>query len=214
MSLGTAQTLSFVERWLAHPLRILEVGCGAGDLASALVERGHDVVAVDSDPAAVSAAKARGVDARMAVWPAFDGGTFGAVLFTRSLHHIDPLDGAVMRARELLQPGGRILIEDFAPAEMSPRFLSWLRGELSRIGEEWHQDPVHPIADIRRVVESHFTIEYEADAPYCYRYFPDDEARRVYEAELSLGERPLGRRIVATVTYFEDHARASGLHRQ
>lgn len=199
MSFGTTETLSFLERWLTHPLRILEVGCGDGDLASAMIERGHEVVAIDSDPAAVSAAKARGVDARVATWPAFEGGMFDAVLFTRSLHHIEPLDGAVTRARELLRPGGRILIEDFAPAEMSPRFLSWLRGELSRLGEAWHQDPVHPIADIRRVVGSHFTIEYEADTPYCYRYFSDDDAKRIYDAELALAERPLGRRLVASL---------------
>lgn len=197
MSFGTSQTLSFCEQWLTHPCRALEVGCGDGDLARVLAGRGHEIIAIDSDPSAVSAAKARGVDARLAVWPAFDDGKFDAVLFTRSLHHIEPLDGAVTRARELLQPGGRILIEDFAPAEMSPRSLAWLRGELSRIGEEWHQDHVHPIADIRRVVGSHFTIEYEADTPYCYRYFPDDDAGRIYEAELSLGERLLGRRIVA-----------------
>lgn len=197
MSLGTSQTISFCERWLTHPCRALEVGCGDGDLARALVERGHEVVAIDSDPAAITTAKARGVDARVAVWPAFASGKFDALLFTRSLHHIEPLDGAVKRARDVLQPGGRILIEDFAPGEMSPRFLSWLRGELSRIGEEWHQDPVHPIADIRRAVASHFTIEYEADTPYCYRYFPENEAKRIYDAELALVERPLGRRLVA-----------------
>jgi len=201
MSFATAQTLSFVERWLTHPLRILEVGCGDGDLASALVERGHDVIAIDSDSAAVAAAKGRGVDARVAIWPAFEGGKFDAVLFTRSLHHIEPLDSAVTRAREVLRPGGRIIIEDFAPAEMSPRFLSWLRGELSRIGEEWHQDHVHPIADIRRAVASQFSIELEADTPYCYRYFADDDAKRIYHAELALAERPLGRRLVASLRY-------------
>lgn len=199
MRFATSQTLFFIEEWLTHPLRILEVGCGDGDLASALIERGDEVIAIDSDPDAVSAAKARGVDARVAVWPAFEGGKFGVVLFARSLHHIEPLDGAVAHARDVLRPEGRIMIEDFAPAEMSPRFLSWLRDELSRIGEEWQQDPVHPIADIRRVVASHFKILYEADTPYCYRYFPEEEASRIYDEELALGERLLGRRLVASL---------------
>lgn len=199
MRFGTAETLVFVRSWLAHPLRVLEVGCGEGELAAALVEGGYRVVAIDSDAAAVEIAKARGVDARLATWPLFDDGQFDAVLFTRSLHHIEPLDAAVAHAREVLQPGGRIIIEDFAPAEMSPRFLSWLREELSRIGQQWQQDPVHPISEIQRAVASRFEIVHDTSVPYCYRYFADHDAARMYDAELELGERPLGRRIVAAI---------------
>src|SRR5918996_4542749 len=42
-----------VERWvLEHagpPARLLEVGCGDGDLARSLVRRGFDVIAIDPD---------------------------------------------------------------------------------------------------------------------------------------------------------------------
>ena len=199
MRFGTTETLHFVRSWLAHPLRVLEVGCGDGELSAALVQGGYRVVAIDTDIAEVEIAKARGVDARVATWPVFNDGEFDAVLFTRSLHHIEPLDAAVAHAREVLRPAGRIIIEDFAPAEMSPRFLTWLREELSHIGQEWQQEPVHPISDIQRAVASRFNIVHDTSVPYCYLYFPDDDAARIYDAELELGERPLGRRIVAAI---------------
>ena len=183
MSFATSQTLAFVRKWLTQPSRVLEIGCGEGELAAAL----QSVIAIDSDPLAIGKAKARGVDARVATWPEFHDAPFDAVLFTRSLHHIEQLDRAVTRARELLKPGGHLIIEDFAPAEMSPRFLAWLRGELRRIGEEWEQEPVHPIADIRRAVASHFDIVFEGDTPYCHRYFPEAEAEKMFDAELALG---------------------------
>jgi SAM-dependent methyltransferase len=119
--LPTAQTLAFVR---AHapppPARVREVGCGDGALASRLQGVGYRVVAVDSSEAAVAAAVRRGLDARAARWPDFEESSFDLVLFTRSLHHIHPLDGAVARARHLLARAGRVLVEDFAFNEVAP----------------------------------------------------------------------------------------------
>jgi SAM-dependent methyltransferase len=52
---------------------------------------------------------------------------YDAVVFTRSLHHIDPLDAALARAEELLAPGGRLLVEDFAVERMEAKPVSWFR---------------------------------------------------------------------------------------
>ena len=111
---ATNYSLSFILRHLPeHGCRILEVGRGDGHLARALVDLGHDVVAVDSDPDAVSRACSRGVNAWHAVWPEFAETSFDFVLFTRSLHHIHPIREAVDRALEVLNNGGTIIIEDF-----------------------------------------------------------------------------------------------------
>ncbi|HEU4521674.1 MAG TPA: class I SAM-dependent methyltransferase [Thermoanaerobaculia bacterium] len=196
MRLGTAETLAFVLRWLPPAASVLEVGCGDGELAEELQKRGFRVIGIDSDPEAVDAARRRSVDARLASWPGQSGGEpphserFDAILFTRSLHHIDPLDAAVVRARET---GDMILIEDFALTEVSESFVRWLRGKVA----EWEAHDVHPFASIRSEVAKHFRITHQEQVPYCYRYFdaPDDLA--IYKEEKSRGEL-LGRRLVGT----------------
>lgn len=71
--ISTSETLAFVLGNLPQgPLRILEVGCGSGELAGSLCDLGHKLVAVDSSPEPVEAAKQLGVDARLAHFPDFE----------------------------------------------------------------------------------------------------------------------------------------------
>jgi SAM-dependent methyltransferase len=129
VDIATTDTVKFVQANLSPgPHRLLEVGCGKGELALELQNLGHQLIAVDADPAAVEQARALGVDARQAVWPDFAEEPFEAVLFTRSLHHIPPLAGALEKARQLLTPGGKIIIEDFAYEEIDPKTSEWLYG--------------------------------------------------------------------------------------
>lgn len=198
MRLGTAETLAFVLRWLPPAASVLEVGCGDGELAAELQARGFEVTAIDSDPEAVTQARARQVNANLKRWPsppAKTGGEGGqrpdegadAILFTRSLHHISPLDEAVRAARA----ANTILIEDFALNEVSESFKEWLRSQK----EDWQPHDVHPFAAIRAEVAKHFTITHEEPAPYCYRYFDPPLDRQIYDEEIARGEL-LGRRIV------------------
>jgi len=127
---ATSETLAFVQ---AHTrsVRLLEVGCGDGALACRLTALGYQVVALDASTGAVAEARRRGLDARVARWPDFEEAPFDVVLFTRSLHHIQPLDQAVARAKELLKPQGRVLVEEFAFSEIEPLSAEWLREILS-----------------------------------------------------------------------------------
>lgn len=113
-SIGARATLEFVAEFVSPGSRVLEVGCGDGDLAAALLARGDDVTAIDRDPRAVERARARGVPARVADWPQFAAEPFDAVVFTRSLHHMPSLDAALDHACALLRPGGSIVVEDVA----------------------------------------------------------------------------------------------------
>lgn len=174
---------------------VLEVGCGGGELAARLAADGIAVVAVDSDAEAVAAARRRGVDARVAVWPTAMAGKFDAVLFTRSLHHIRPLAEAVEAARACLEPQGRVLVEDFALETVDARTVRWFTGMVRQLAassqlaegdalidallatdgslEAWradHDHDLHPAAAMREALQRRFTTVSLQQAPYMFRY--------------------------------------------
>ena len=78
------------------PARVLEVGCGAGELALALDAAGYDVVAVD--PRAPDGPIFR----QTTLAELDDSGPFEVAVARYSLHHIHDLDDAVDRIASLL----------------------------------------------------------------------------------------------------------------
>jgi SAM-dependent methyltransferase len=127
LELETDEVLAFVRKHLnARPSRILEVGCGTGALALRLSALGHTVTAIDVSEEAVADARAAGVKALVADFRTLEAEPFDAILFTRSLHHIDPLEAAVVRAQRLLVPGGVLLADEFAWDEVDRATAAWL----------------------------------------------------------------------------------------
>ncbi|HEX2094774.1 MAG TPA: class I SAM-dependent methyltransferase [Longimicrobiaceae bacterium] len=197
-AIPTLETVAFCRRFLPPPpARVLEIGCGRGELAEVLQGVGYRVVAVDADPVSVEVARERGVDARRAHWPDFTDEPFAAVLFTRSLHHLHPLGAALEQARALIRPGGRVLVEDFAFQDASPATVLWLQGvlrllraadallapeeddlagRLLRGGDPYaawehdHLHEIHPVAAMESALAGLFAIEVAETAPYLYRY--------------------------------------------
>lgn len=92
--------------------RVLDIGCGDGALTEKLIEAGCRVVAIDTSPEQVRAARERGLDARVADATAlgFDG-EFDAVFSNAVLHWIRDPDAALAAIRRALVPGGRIAAE-------------------------------------------------------------------------------------------------------
>lgn len=116
--------------------RVLDVGCAAGDLARVLVERGCTVSGVELDEAAAAAAKP--VLERLVVGdlstldlPAeFGRGAFDVVVFGDVLEHmVDPLP-VLRSAKELLAPGGYVVISVPNIAHADVR-LSLLSGDFT-----------------------------------------------------------------------------------
>jgi SAM-dependent methyltransferase len=96
----------------AAPRRVLEVGCGWGELAEWLArETGAEVVATDLSPHMVELARERGVDARLADVQElpFADGEFDVVVAAWMLYHVPDLDRAVAELARVLRPGGRLI---------------------------------------------------------------------------------------------------------
>lgn len=108
-----AHQLDVIGAALPPGCRVLEVGCGRGEVAAALAGAGHRVTAID--PALPDDVMAvRNVRFERVALEAFaDQERYDAVAFTASLHHIEALGPALDRAAALLAPGGVIAIDDF-----------------------------------------------------------------------------------------------------
>src|SRR5919197_4338609 len=90
------------------PARVLEVGCGRGDLARALARAGHRVVAID--PHAPP-----GELFRTTTLEDFaDPDPFDAVVASRSLHHVADLPAALDKIARLLRLHGRLILNEHA----------------------------------------------------------------------------------------------------
>jgi SAM-dependent methyltransferase len=95
--------------------RVVDLGCGSGDMLADLKELGCDVVGVEPDAAARANAAGRGLtvlDGTAEALPAeLEAGSFDLVIMSHSLEHcLDPLL-ALQNAYELTKPGGRLYVE-------------------------------------------------------------------------------------------------------
>jgi SAM-dependent methyltransferase len=96
----------------AAPRRVLEVGCGWGELAQWIaLETGAEVVATDLSPRMVELARERGVDARLADVQElpFADGAFDVVVAAWMLYHVPHLQRAVGELARVLRAGGRLI---------------------------------------------------------------------------------------------------------
>jgi SAM-dependent methyltransferase len=196
IDIPTRETAAFILSHLSAESEVLEIGCGDGEVADELSSHGHRVTGLDPEHDRVAKAQQRGVRAVVASWPEFDGSPVDAIAFTRSLHHINPLDGAVEKARELIKPTGLLLIEDFAFDETDHATVRWfveilrsdegksqvepVEGQLVTdllatqdpmlVWQESHDQDLHSIDAIADAVSKQFIIEETKSVPYLYRY--------------------------------------------
>jgi SAM-dependent methyltransferase len=96
----------------ARPRRVLEVGCGWGELAEWIGrETEAEVVATDLSPRMVELAGARGVDARLADVQSlpFGDAEFDVVVAAWMLYHVPDLAQGIAEIWRVLRPGGRLV---------------------------------------------------------------------------------------------------------
>jgi SAM-dependent methyltransferase len=94
------------------PGRLLDVGCGKGRFLAAAQAAGWDVLGVEYAPASAEAAHAAyGVEVVVGDFLELDlPGGFDAVTLWHVLEHLPDPGASVARARDLVRPGGRIVI--------------------------------------------------------------------------------------------------------
>lgn len=130
---------------------VLDVGCGPGRHVTALADRGMQALGIDTSLAAVATAQARGAPAvHMSVFgPVPKRGWWATVLL---------LDGNVGiggdvarllgRVRELLRPGGQVLIETASPLARSEE--TWVRVRHGGRAGSWFRWAWTTPADLQR----------------------------------------------------------------
>lgn len=92
--------------------RILDLGCGDGQLTARIDAAGADVVGVDASVEMVEAAKRRGVDARVVQAEALPYyAEFDAVFSNAALHWVHDQDAMLAGVKRALKPGGRFVAE-------------------------------------------------------------------------------------------------------
>jgi 2-polyprenyl-3-methyl-5-hydroxy-6-metoxy-1,4-benzoquinol methylase len=108
----------------AAPRRVLEIGCGWGELAERIAETGAEVTAIDLSFRMAQLALERGVRALVADGQAlpFDANRFDLVIANAVMYHIPDLDLALTEVGRVLSPDGVFIATTF---------------ELGRFSELW-----------------------------------------------------------------------------
>jgi SAM-dependent methyltransferase len=109
------KTVQRVIESLALPeARVLEIGCGLGDLLAHLEDHGCKCVGLDISPRTVELARSRhpSLDVRVGdvERDPLPEGPFDIIVFADVVGHIDDVERAFERVRPLLSPGGRVLV--------------------------------------------------------------------------------------------------------
>ncbi|QJW95078.1 class I SAM-dependent methyltransferase [Frigoriglobus tundricola] len=106
-------------RWLRGrgPQRVINAGCGSGELSNLLAAAGHRVVGIDPDPTYIKLARDRAGDRFpdstfvVSSIEDYDGpGGFDAAVSTDVLEHIEDDRTAFDRMVQLVRPGGAVLV--------------------------------------------------------------------------------------------------------
>jgi SAM-dependent methyltransferase len=156
------------------PARVLEIGCGAGDLACAVARLGYRIVAID--PKAPAGDIFESVSLEEFAGP----GPFDAVLANRALHHISDLTGALDKVARLLRPGGRLIVHEHAWERMDEPTARWYLEHRALIDPaprsvesclaDWAADHagLHGYAELRAALDQRFKERLFAWTPYLY----------------------------------------------
>lgn len=178
------------------PARVLEVGCGQGELAKGLAEQSYEITAIDPE------APEGPIFRKTSLEDFSAGASFDAVVASRSMHHIPDFQLGILRIHALLRQGGLLIINEFAWDRMDERTAHWY---LSKIPESRPKDEsllpgnfphawiaehngLHDSNTMRRKLDALFRPKAFEWVPYIAEYYLDRpdliaEERRSIESD-------------------------------
>jgi SAM-dependent methyltransferase len=195
--------------------RLLEIGCGAGNLLLQATVAGSYPVALDLSMQALTFVRSRlkeaqsGSDApngfvcTQAVGESlpFPGYTFDCILLSEVIEHLEAPEISIREAMRVLCPGGRLLITTPNYRSFWP-FMEWAVDRLNRapkMAGEQHISRFHPSSLKQILVESGLRLEYAGSiytlSPFFSLLSPEKAQRRL-QRELN-GRSPFGMILVA-----------------
>jgi SAM-dependent methyltransferase len=150
--------------------RILDLGCGDGQLTARIAAIATNVIGVDASPQMAAAARARGihVDEAQAESLPYADRTFDAVFSNAALHWVRGQDAMLAEVHRVLKPGGRFVAEMGGQGNIAAIRVA-LIAVLARHGFDGREDNVNyyptPEAYTKRLEQHGFRVEQIALIP-------------------------------------------------
>jgi SAM-dependent methyltransferase len=118
------QILPLVERYARGARRLLDIGCGEGQVSRRLAGQGAGVIGLDAAESQIRTAYERGgpslyLQARAQQLPCRNA-AFDTVVLCLAIEHVDPFEDAIQEVARVLAPGGRFLLLLVHPLLQSP----------------------------------------------------------------------------------------------
>ncbi|MBF6557835.1 MAG: class I SAM-dependent methyltransferase [Acidimicrobiales bacterium] len=128
------QILPLIEQLLHGAQRVLDVGCGEGQVSRRIAGTGAEVVGIDPTAAQIRVATERGgraqfIRARSEQIPS-PNASFDAVVVCLAIEHVDPFEPAIEEVARVLAPGGLFLLILSHPLLQSPG-SGWIDDQIS-----------------------------------------------------------------------------------
>ncbi|HXX89947.1 MAG TPA: methyltransferase domain-containing protein [Acidimicrobiales bacterium] len=140
------QILPMVDHFLRGSRRVLEVGCGEGQVSRRIAALGAEVVGLDPAPTQIRTALERDggprfVQARAEHLPLGDA-VVDTVVVCLAIEHVDPFEPAIAEIARVLEPGGRLFLFLSHPLLQAPGSC-WVDDQV--FGEQyWRVGPYLP----------------------------------------------------------------------
>lgn len=182
----TRELLAFVRASLpGPPARVLEVGAGGGELASALSTAGYQMTPID--PTAEPGSHVQRQSLLDVV------GRFDAAVAVLALHHVDPLEASCAHLATLMEPGAALVIDEIDVDRYDERAAGWWLEQRRELGFSDDHDPaqmvaglrehIHALSTVEEALRPHFDLGPPIPGPYLHRWELRPE---LLEAEIDL----------------------------